>query len=146
MEIANELTELRSLKNKLQKPQILSKKELEKILKRFPNEQNNSSIQQIIEQLHELGFILIFQGLEYYILDPQWLSIVFRTVVSLHNSIENGMIKRSEILSNLSKLIHIDFKTKDSSYKISSIRISGNDEDKTKVEEEENEKDKNISE
>ena len=61
--------------------------------------------------LHELGFILNFENnYEYIIIQPQWLSNVFKSVISLKNTnqIKDGIIQINQIIQNLKNLLKLN--------------------------------------
>jgi hypothetical protein len=94
--------------------------------------------------LHELGFILDFE-MKYIIIYPQWLSNVFKSIVSLKNSnqIKDGIISRNQIFNNLQR--ELNLKNQESKNKNLLAKISHNSEDENKETENNNSVSFNIN-
>ena len=54
----------------------------------------------VMQELHELGYVMYFKHLSFVMIDPQWLADLFKTIVSFNTQhlIKNGMIKRNELI------------------------------------------------
>lgn len=80
------------------KPPILKREDFKAF---FPNQYSEpNEIELNVKILQELGFILDV-GLEYIVIDPQWISGIFNIPMQLSN--EKGTISRNRIVSILQK-------------------------------------------
>lgn len=100
--------EIISIRKKLTVP-IIDISELRSMIEK--NYEKNIGLYQIRTQLHELGIILDFgDNFNKILIDPQWLSNLFRCVVSLKSSNEtsNGIIPLKQVISNMKTILQSD--------------------------------------
>ncbi len=136
IELKNEIVSIRNEKIGLGMNPILLRRDLELIILRIFNDRNEE-IDRNLKELHELGFILDF-GMKYIIIDPQWLSNVFKSVVSLKNTnqIKDGMISRNQIIINLHRELKLEEKKENKKENLLDKISSANEKPKDKLNDE----------